>query len=363
MACAHPRRGRRRTRRRSGRGAVEPVWRLFLRQFADLLIAILAVAAIVSAVVSKSLETPIVIGVVVLVEAATLAVGESTLTGEAAPVGKGTGAAPPDAALADRSDMVYMNTVVTRGRGLAVVTATGMGTEIDQIAELLEQTPVRRTPLQRQVDQLGRTIAAIAAAVVVVVVVLGVVQGRDLADLFLTGVSLAVAAIPEGLPAVVAFTLAMGTSRMAKRNEMTATAIWSGGRKLSVTGLGYGPDGRIHDGDGAPASLPPVAVEVLALCSDATVGDGQLVGDPTEGALVALAAKSGVDVGARRRRRPRLAEVPFDADYRLMATVHPFADIADIADGADAADGGRRAPAADGGAGLAIRCPGWRGWR
>jgi Ca2+-transporting ATPase len=400
--------------------AREPRWRAFLRQFQDLMIVILLVAAVVSLLISREWETPLAIAVVVLLNAtigfvqesraeaslealrkmtstvatvrrdgrlarldatelvpgdvvvveagdrvpadgrllsaAALEVRESELTGEAQPVAKSATArveegAPP----ADRMNALFMNTSVTRGRGEMLVTATGMATETGRIAGLLASAKPAPTPLQRQISTLSRTLALISAVVVTVVVVLGLVRGQEFGVLFVTAVSLAVAAIPEGLPAVVAFTLAMGTDRLARRgaivkrlssvetlgstsqictdktgtltlNQMTAREIFLAQRRFTVSGHGYALDGRIRSTDGRP---PPDTLDealiAMALCSDAVFRDDEevaVVGDPTEAALVVLAEKGGIDVTALRRRRPRLAEVPFDADHKFMATFH-----------------------------------------
>jgi len=287
-----------------------------------------------------------------LLQVAALEVQEATLTGESEPVAKDTAAvADSDAPLADRIDMVFMNTVVTRGRAVFVVTATGTGTQMGAIAGLLTGAKSERTPLQRQIDQLARTLTALAGAVVLVVFVLGMLRGQSFSALFLTAVSLAVATIPEGLPAVVAFTLAMGATRLARRgaivkrlaavetlgctshictdktgtltlNQMTARVLYAAGRTFTVSGEGYATTGQVRSTDGDP--VPPLhdAMVAMALCGDATLRDGQLVGDPTEGALAVLAEKGGIDTAAARRARPRVAEVPFDSAYKLMATFH-----------------------------------------
>jgi Ca2+-transporting ATPase len=402
----------------------EPRWRAFLRQFQDLLIIILLVAAVVSLVVTREWETPVVIALVVmlnatigfvqeskaeaslealkkmlvttatvrrggrmvnldaaelvagdvvtlqpgdrvpadgrLVTATGLEVQESSLTGEAQPVGKSaTEQVDPDAALGDRVTVVFMNTTVTRGHAEFVVTATGMHTEIGRIAGMLHEAEPEPTPLQRQIAALSRTLAMIAGAVIVVVFVLGLVRGQDFGELFVSAVSLAVAAIPEGLPAVVAFTLAMGTTRLARRNaivkrlasvetlgstsqictdktgtltlnQMTARELrMAGPRRFTVSGQGYSTEGRIRTTDGSP--LPATVEDALlamALCTDSELRDGDVVGDPTEGALLVLAEKGGIDTAALRRDKPRVAEVPFDSEYKFMATFHRWTDRA-----------------------------------
>ncbi|HXV92178.1 MAG TPA: HAD-IC family P-type ATPase, partial [Pseudonocardia sp.] len=286
-----------------------------------------------------------------------LEVQESSLTGEAQPVGKSaTAEVGPAAPLADRTTAVFMNTTVTRGHAELVVTATGMRTEIGHIAGMLHEAKPEPTPLQRQIAALSRTLALIAGAVIVLVFALGLLRGQDFAELFVTAVSLAVAAIPEGLPAVVAFTLAMGTTRLARRgaivkrlasvetlgstsqictdktgtltlNEMTARELRFADRRFTVTGEGYSTDGRIRTTDGSP---PPPAVDeallAMALCTDSELRDGEVIGDPTEGALQVLAEKGGIDVAALRQERPRVREIPFDSDYKYMATFHRFTD-------------------------------------
>lgn len=271
----------------------------------------------------------------------------------ARPVGKSAVAAVAvDAPLAERTTAVFMNTSVTRGRGEMLVTATGMATETGRIADLLRTAEPEPTPLQRQIDALSRTLAVIAGAVVVLVMFLGMLRGQSFGDLFVIAVSLAVAAIPEGLPAVVTFTLAMGTARLAKRgaivkrlasvetlgstsqictdktgtltlNEMTAREVRQARRRFTTSGQGYSTEGRIHATDGSSSSSTlDDALLAMALCTDAVLRDGEVVGDPTEGALVVLAEKGGVDVTALLEERPRVLEIPFDSDYKFMATFH-----------------------------------------
>ncbi|MDG4828190.1 HAD-IC family P-type ATPase [Solwaraspora sp. WMMD1047] len=402
---------------RLAEAAREPRWRAFLRQFQDLLILILLAAAVVSLVVSRELETPIAIALVVLLNAtigfvqesraeaslealrrmshttatvrrdgrivrldaadlvpgdvveleagdrvpadgrllssASLEIQESMLTGEAQPADKAADATvSEDAPLGDRTTSVFMNTAVTRGRGEALITATGMGTETGRIADMLHSAEPGPTPLQRQIDTLSRTLAIIAGVVIVVVFGLGLIRGQEFGDLFISAVSLAVAAIPEGLPAVVAFTLAMGTGRLARRgaivkrlasvetlgstsqictdktgtltlNQMTARELVVAARRFTVSGEGYSTDGRLRTTDGSPRpDTVNDALIAMALCTDAVLRDGEVVGDPTEGAMVVLAEKGGIDVAALRQERPRVLEIPFDSDYKFMATFH-----------------------------------------
>lgn len=287
-----------------------------------------------------------------VVEAARLQVAEATLTGESQPVDKTTEALDdPDLPVGDRTNMLYMNTEITRGRAVMVVTATGMHTQIGKIAGLLGSAGTDKTPLQRRIDQLATLLTIIAIVVVVIVFVLGLLRGESWDDLLLTAVSLAVATIPEGLTAVVAFTLALGASRLAKRgaiikqlaavetlgsttqiatdktgtltlNEMTVRRFLAGGKSYRVTGEGYGTDGNILSDGEEPLPDFRRAYLAMSLCNDASVSDGTLVGDPTEGALVVLAEKGGIDVAGARESHPRLGEVPFDSDYKFMATFH-----------------------------------------
>jgi P-type Ca2+ transporter type 2C len=287
-----------------------------------------------------------------LLLATTLAVDESSLTGESTTVDKEVevGELEADAPVADRQTMLWMNTTVARGRGELLVTATGMDTEIGAVAELLAEAETRPTPLQRQIDVLGRRLALVAGVAVTIVLVVALLQGDSLAGAALEAIALAVAAIPEGLPAVVTLTLAVGTAGMARRNaivkrlpsvetlgstdvictdktgtltrnEMTGRAIWRAGQRHEVTGEGYHIDGQVRP---TPEDVGSVTA-AMVLCNDADIEDGELVGDPTEGALLVLAAKLGADL-EQLRRRPRRDELPFDAATKLMATVHDAPD-------------------------------------
>ena len=284
--------------------------------------------------------------------AATLEIEEAALTGESLPVAKSTDPVPgDDVPLGDRTCMAYMNTSVTRGRGEILVTATGMDTEIGHIADLLATTEADKTPLQKQLDGLSKIIASIAGVALVFVVVLGLVRGEAFDTLFITGVALAVAAIPTGLPAVVTALLSMGTREIARRNAIvkrlpavetlgSTSAICSdktgtltlnkmtarqlaipGHHRFSVSGEGYGTTGEIKHVGGARIDLDPYLLPMV-LCADAVLDGESLIGDPTEGALIVLGAKGGLDIEQTRRDLPRVAEVPFDSAYKFMATFH-----------------------------------------
>jgi Ca2+-transporting ATPase len=287
-----------------------------------------------------------------LLVAATLEIEESALTGESVPVLKAVDAVTgEDVPLGDRLDMAYMNSTVTRGRGEMVVTATGMSTEVGQISGMLSQVQQEKTPLTRQLDQLTVLLTIMAAAALALVVVLGLIRGDDFDELFLIGISLAVAAIPTGLPAVVTTVLSLGTQALAAKgaivkrlrsvetlgstsaicsdktgtltlNQMTARELVVVGRRFSVEGEGYSTEGTIRRVAGeTDTPLDPFLLP-MALANDAAVRDAEIVGDPTEAALVVLAEKGGVDVEATRRAYPRVGEVPFDSEYKLMATFH-----------------------------------------
>ncbi len=276
-------------------------------------------------------------------------VAEAALTGESHAVAKLPDPVDEESALAERHNMVFMNTVVTRGRLEAIVTATGMQTEMGRLAGLLADTAEGETPLQRQLDILGKRLALIACGVVALMFGFGLMRGDPLVQTAMTAIALAVAAIPEGLPAVVTVTLALGMHRMAKRNaivkklaavetlgcttvicsdktgtltlnQMTARALYSHGRRYPVCGEGYGTEGAI-DGQSGSGVLRDVLLPA-ALCVDARIRNGQLIGDPTEGALLALAAKAGLDADVVLEHLPRIAEIPFDSATKYMATFH-----------------------------------------
>ncbi|RIQ36951.1 cation-translocating P-type ATPase [Jiangella rhizosphaerae] len=287
-----------------------------------------------------------------LLTAATLEIEEAGLTGESTPVSKTVDPVDGvDVPLGDRIDMAYMNSQVTRGRGEMVVTATGMGTEVGHISGMLSAVEQEKTPLTKQLDQLTVLITVMAAGALIAIVLLGLARGEDFDSLFLVGISLAIAAIPTGLPAVVTMLLSMGTQRLASQgaivkrlrsvetlgstsaicsdktgtltlNQMTARALVVAGRRFDVDGEGYSTQGRIMRVAGSGDSPLEPFLLPMALANDAVIRDGACIGDPTEGALVVLAEKGGLDVEETRRTYPRLAEVPFDAEYKLMATFH-----------------------------------------
>ena len=288
--------------------------------------------------------------------AATLEIEEAGLTGESTPVAKSldpvTG---EDVPLGDRLDMAYMNSQVTRGRGEMVVTATGMSSEVGHISGMLSGVEQEKSPLTKQLDQLTVIITIMAAAALALIIILGLARGEDFDSLFLTGITLAIAAIPTGLPAVVTMLLSVGTQELASKgaivkrlksvetlgstsaicsdktgtltlNQMTARELVIVGRRFSVDGEGYSTTGRILRVAGTSDSPLEPFMLPMALANDAVIRDGACIGDPTEGALVVLAAKGGLDVEDTRKAYPRVAEVPFDAEYKLMATFHEMDD-------------------------------------
>ena len=288
--------------------------------------------------------------------AATLEIEEAALTGESLPVGKEvapvTGENVP---LGDRICMAFMNTSVTRGRGEFVVTETGMGTEIGHIADMLANTESEKTPLQKQLDSLSKIIAIIAGIALALVIGLGLLRDESFDTLFVTGVTLAVAAIPTGLPAVVTALLSLGTQEIARRNAIvkrlpavetlgSTSAICSdktgtltlnkmtaremaipGQNRFTVTGEGYSTQGEIQHVGGSRIDLDPYLLPMI-LCADAVLEGEGLIGDPTEGALIVLGAKGGLDVDETRATYPRIAEVPFDSEYKFMATFHEMTE-------------------------------------
>jgi P-type Ca2+ transporter type 2C len=298
-----------------------------------------------------------------LIEAASLTVAEASLTGESEAVLKDVTVLDEPVGLGDRVNMVFDGTAVTRGRGRAVVTATGMGTEMGNVARLLGETEEERTPLQREVDRIGRMLGL--AVIIIAVVVVGAIlltadieEAGDLVDVLLVGVSLAVAAVPEGLPAVLSVVLALGVQRMARqraivkklssvetlgsasvicsdktgtltKNEMTIEKVVTASGEVDVTGTGYRPVGELHV-DGAPLDDPVLLEEVRfvlgggSLANDAVLRETDEVwsvqGDPTEAAFLVAEAKIGL-TEVRENRFERVGEVPFTSERKLMTTL------------------------------------------
>ena len=299
-----------------------------------------------------------------LLESINLKVDEAALTGESVPVAKNTEALRgEDIALGDRDNMVFSGTIATYGRGRAVVVATGMATQFGRIAQMLQSVTIGRTPLQENLDKVGRVLGQAALVVVVAVVAVGVLRDQPLLEMFIFGIALAVAAVPEALPAVVTISLAIGVQRMVKRNalvrrlpavetlggtsvicsdktgtltkdEMTARKLHTFQRTTTISGSGYDPEGEF--------SLSGTVVEpsreemdlllAAALVCDAHVvyddmrGSWQIKGDPTEGAIIVAAAKAGMQKEDLDLKFPRVGEVPFTSETKRMTTLHSVGD-------------------------------------
>jgi Ca2+-transporting ATPase len=397
-------------------------WALFLRQFKSFLIIILLIAVVLSAVLGEVADA-IIIGVIVLfatslgffqeyraeramealkrmaaptasvrrggkeveiparelvpgdiiilrtgdhiaadarlIEAVNLKTSEAPLTGESTPVEKNSSVIEGEAPVGDRRNMVYMGTAVIDGRGNAVVTATGMNTEFGKIAELLQAVKAERTPLEINLDRTGKWIAIGALALCFILAGLGVARGHELLEMFIWGIALAVAAVPEALPAVVTISLALGVRRMVRRNalirklpavetlgsttficsdktgtltqgKMTVRRIYADGMSIDVSGVGYEPEGDFSVGGEKLSVEPDSALEKLlligALCNDtALTASGrvwEVSGDPTEGSLLVTAAKAGLWPEPLNREFPRIGELPFSPERKRMTTVH-----------------------------------------
>ena len=296
-----------------------------------------------------------------LLDAVRLQIDEAMLTGESVPASKSIEPVAPDALLGDRKCMAYSGTFVTGGQCTGAVVATGEATELGRINNMLSEVQTLQTPLTRQMDQFGRwltmAILVIAGATFAFGALTPHMAGHGMVELFMATVGLAVAAIPEGLPAIVTITLAIGVQRMAKhaaiirrlpavetlgavsticsdktgtltRNEMMVQAVVTPAGETSIRGTGYAPDGELISDTGDPQQVTDLAMAGL-LCNDAALvqreGHWQVVGDPTEGALVTLATRAGIDPASTREDRPRLDVIPFDPAYRYMATLHKSA--------------------------------------
>ena len=288
-----------------------------------------------------------------------LQVDESALTGESVPVTKAAGVLPEETLLGDRSNMAYSGTLVTAGEGAGAVVATGAGTELGDIHRLVGATTQTVTPLTRKLAGFSRQLTVLILGLAAVTFGIGVAQGEGVPDMLVAAVALAVGAIPEGLPAAVTITLAVGVARMARRgaivrrlpavetlgsttvictdktgtlteNAMTVQAVLAGGRQYEVRGVGYGPDGEIAlDGSPVVAADHPALLRCLTaglLCGDGDAvrrdGSWEAVGDPTEAALVVAARKAGLERERALWESPRSGVVPFESERRFMATVH-----------------------------------------
>ncbi|MGN8551502.1 UNVERIFIED_CONTAM: cation-transporting P-type ATPase [Microbacterium sp. SLM126] len=288
-----------------------------------------------------------------ILRSATLETQEAALTGESAPIAKDPATiADPDTTLGDRANMAFQNTQVTRGTATVVITDTGMTTQMGQIASMLSSVKQAKSPLQKELDALTGVLGWIAWGAVAVIVIFGLVREQPIASVILLGISMAISAIPTGMPSFVQAMLSFGSRQLAEHkavvknltdvetlgatsainsdktgtltmNEMTVESLYFGGDWFTVAGSGYEKVGDIRQVAGLPVPDFSQLALGLTLCSDATVSDdGVVIGDPTEAALVVLAAKMGADAELTRATYPRAAEVPFDSAYKFMATFH-----------------------------------------
>ena len=282
-----------------------------------------------------------------IVETANLKIQEATLTGESVPVDKKTGIIEKDEVpLGDRVNMAYMGTTVTMGRGKAVVVRTGMKTELGKIASMIQQVDADRTPLQNRLDQLGKWLAVAGGIAAALVLLVGILMGESFADMFLVGISVAVAVVPEGLPAVVTITLALGSQKMLKRNALirklpavetlgSVTVICSDKtgtlteNRMTVVQLETAEYTVMDYAKSTEDLSPNLELNLLigALCSDVQVqssesGKEEIMGEPTEVALVEAALKAGMNKNLLEGQMPRVAEIPFDSERMRMSTIH-----------------------------------------
>lgn len=305
-----------------------------------------------------------------LAEAVDLSIKEAVLTGESNPVEKTAKELPykEEISLGDRLNMAYMSTEITTGRGKGIVIATGMETEIGAIADMLQQQKKEPTPLQKKLNQVGKNLGVIILFIIAIVVLVGCLRGIPFFDMFLTGISLAVAAVPEGLPAVVTIVLAIGVQQMIKKNalirrlpsvetlgattvicsdktgtltqnEMTVQKLVLIDREIEVEGVGYQPSGQFCQNNQpiSPASINgdktiSLLLKAAALCNNAYLKQNEgnkqweIMGDPTEGALLVVARKAGYQKEFLDKEYPRLKELPFDSDRKRMSTIHETPD-------------------------------------
>ncbi len=299
-----------------------------------------------------------------LLEAVNLRIEEAALTGESVPVEKNAVSVfDADSSLGDRKNTSFSGTIVTYGRGMGVVVSTGMHTQLGLIAKMLQSVEEEETPLQKRLDQLGKTLGTACLIISGLVFVSGLIEGGDPLEMFMIAVSLAIAAVPEGLPAVVTISLALGMREMVKRNAlirrlssvetlgsatvicsdktgtltqnaMTVTRMWVGGQSLDITGSGYSPEGEFRQNDKKVdmRNFPGIstALWIGTLNNDSLLEEitengttsYRIVGDPTEGSILVAAAKAGARAPELNKAYPRSAEIPFDSERKRMVTLH-----------------------------------------
>ena len=295
-----------------------------------------------------------------LIESSNLKIDESSLTGESLAVEKNSQITwDKEVSLGDRNNMAYMSTIVNYGRGKGIVVETGVNSQIGKIATMIQSYEDQTTPLQKKLDQLGKYLGIACIIVCILVFGIGILQGRDLLDMFMIAISLAVAAIPEGLPAIVTIVLALGMNNMVKRNaiikkllavetlgctttictdktgtltqnEMTVVKVYTNEKIFDITGTGYEPKGQFKIGENTidlrkSPNLNKL-IAIATLCNDASLDkspDGyRIVGDPTEGALITLGEKASITKEDINEKFPRINEIPFDSDRKMMTTFH-----------------------------------------
>jgi len=298
-----------------------------------------------------------------LIEAMNMKTDEAPLTGESTPVNKDVKPLPEETIVSDRRNTVFTGTAVVYGRGRAVVTSTGMETEFGKIAKMVQVTEEEETPLEKRMANVGKWLGILSVAVCLLVAVFGMIKGREILDMILWGISLAVAAVPEALPAVVTGALAVGMYRMARVNsivrrlpavetlgctsiicsdktgtmtkgEMTVERIYVNGKTVKVKGVGYKPQGEFFSEDNKldPAKEKELhlLLKAATLCNDSrlekTEGRWTVKGDPTEGALVVAATKAGLWKEEIEKKEPRINEIPFSSERKRMSTIHELSD-------------------------------------
>src|SRR5687767_2272366 len=315
-----------------------------------------------------------------LASAVNLKIEEAALTGESVPVEKDASqVVKEDVALGDRKNSAFLSTLITYGRGKGIVTGTGMRTQIGLIAEMIQSYEEEDTPLQQKLEHLGKVLGTVCIGICLIVLIYGLLRDtnltqafttgfgnyweaekKDIVNLILTAVSLAIAAVPEGLPAIVTICLALGMQQMIKRNalirklpavetlgcatvvcsdktgtltqnQMTVVQGWAGGKRFKVTGEGYAPNGSflLNENKFEIPSEPDAAllVQGALLCNDAKVeqneeGAWRVIGDPTEGAMAVVGMKAGLTRDALEKDSPRVQEIPFDSERKRMSTIH-----------------------------------------
>ncbi len=284
-----------------------------------------------------------------IIELANLKINESALTGESVSVEKKLELSGEDTALADMKDSAFMSTIVTYGRARGIATKVGMDTQIGKIATMINEQKEEKTPLQEKLAGFGKMLGIVVVIISIIIFILGFLRGEGFVAGFMTAISLAVAAIPEGLPAVVTVVLAMGVSGMVKKNaimknlsavetlggvtvicsdktgtltqnKMTVVKLYDNSDEWEVSGTGYSFDGEISNGASKDLSKIEMLIKTSTLCNDAEVKEGEVIGDPTEGALVVLAEKAGFEQVKIRQEYSRTSEYPFDSERKRMST-------------------------------------------